>query len=76
MSKKPKQKYGIGRTGIAVSPNSAPDSFTPKNLNLVRDPEHTEEEGAVLVLVVVVGAPPPPLFVVVGAGELPGKHWE
>lgn len=27
-------------------PNSAPDWFTPKNLNLVREPEQTPSEGA------------------------------
>ncbi len=36
-------------------PNSAPDSLTPKNLNLVRLPEQTDEEGAEAVVDAVVG---------------------
>lgn len=34
-------------------PNSAPDSFTPKYVNLVREPGQTEDDGALLVLVAV-----------------------
>lgn len=67
--------------GILVSPNSAPDSLTPKYLNLVREAEQPDlsvavDWGALVVGVVglavvgaVVGA------VVVGLLE-PGKHWE
>lgn len=38
--------------GMFVFPNSAPDSFTPKNLNLVRLPEQTLllDDGAVDVV--------------------------
>lgn len=32
--------------GMTAFPNSAPDSFTPKSLNLVRVPEHPEGPGA------------------------------
>jgi hypothetical protein len=64
--------------GQAVLPNSAPDWFTPKYLNLVRDPEHEPVADVVvdeLVLVVVV---------VVFVGETvedepvvaPARHWE
>ena len=56
-------------------PNSAPDSFTPKNWNLVRLPEHTLELGETAVEVPVAevldGATDE--AVVVAA---PGKHWE
>jgi hypothetical protein len=57
-------------------PNSAPDSLTPKNLNLVRDPEQRllPELGAVEVGVEVV-----PGFVVVEEAvvdAVPGRHCE
>ena len=61
--------------GITLLPNSAPDSFTPKNLNFVRFPEHTplpELEGAGALDVVLAG--------VVGWAEVvvavPGWHWK
>ena len=40
--------------GIAVLPNSAPDSLTPKNWNFVRAPGQTELLGPVEVVVDVV----------------------
>jgi hypothetical protein len=60
-------------------PNSAPDSFTPKYLNLVRDPEHEPLADVVADVVVLV------VVVVVLVGEtvvadedelvaLPGRH--
>ncbi len=70
-------------TGHAVLPNSAPDSLTPKNLNLVRVPGQTlfpGEEAVVVVVPVVV------VFTVVVVGDAvtvvelegacPGRHWE
>ena len=60
--------------GITLLPNSAPDSFTPKNLNLVRVPEHTplsELEGAGALEVELAGVVG--LAVVVAA---PGRHWK
>ena len=50
-------------------PNSAPDWFTPKNWNLVREPEQTPLEGlgADVVLDGVVGP-------VVAVPAVPGIH--
>jgi hypothetical protein len=60
-----------------VLPNSAPDSLTPKNLNLVRLPEHTLELGAVDVEVVLVLPPAGVVVVLVGVEvAAPGKHCE
>lgn len=62
-------------------PNSAPDSLTPKNLNLVRVPEQTVEAGAVAVVVpppavgAVVGVPVVPGAAVAVVPELGGWHW-
>ena len=64
--------------GILPSPNSAPDSFTPKYVNLVRVPGQTEEDGAEMVVDAVVG-----WTVVVGVVVVarvlvsaPGWHWK
>jgi hypothetical protein len=59
---------------MAVSPNSAPDSFTPKYLNLVRFEQvpllPPDAVVVVFVTVVVVFVPE----VVVGAVVVPGRH--
>lgn len=60
--------------GMTLLPNSAPDSFTPNSLNLVRAPAHTLALGAEPV---VVGA------LVTGGTDVgavgdaaPGRHCE
>ena len=59
-------------------PNSAPDSLTPKNWNLVRLPEHTLELGEAAVEVEVAGVLEDAATEVVAAEVVaaPGKHWE
>lgn len=60
---------------MTVLPNSAPDSLTPKYLNLVKAPEQVVPEGfdadvvvvAVVVIVVELDAVVPVLD--------PGRHW-
>lgn len=71
--------------GQAVLPNSAPDSVTPKCLNLVRGPEQRLLEGALGAELVEVGGVE---TVEVGGAvevewideadelEVPGKHWK
>lgn len=52
------QVYSVpSAPGNTVFPNSAPDWFTPKNLNFVRVPEQMEDEevGAVAVVVALLG---------------------
>ena len=53
-------------------PNSAPDSLTPKNLNLVRLPEHRLELGEDAVEVPLAGVLATDTDVV----AVPGWHWE
>jgi hypothetical protein len=57
-------------TGTATGPNSAPDSLTPKYVNLVRFPEQVPLEGAVGCSEGDV----PALVLVVASPELSGKH--
>ena len=52
------QVYSVpSAPGMMLFPNSAPDSFTPKNWNFVRVPEQMEEleVGAVAVDVALLG---------------------
>ena len=57
-------------------PNSAPDSFTPKNWNFVRVPEHKDEDADGAVEVDVPDGTVLALTVVVGVVAVDGWHCE
>ena len=61
--------------GILVLPNSAPDSFTPKYVNLVRVPEQLTACAAELVDEAVVNAAVEVAARMPDAAAL-GWHWE